>query len=287
MRDAEAKAKKVVKKAKKRSFIKFCNTINRQTPIKQVWENIGRLSGRTKKYHSQPLITNGETITDPKTKADTIATCYSEMFNCHEYTKDSTSLLIPITMAMIDDSNYDYNKPFTMFELEESLLTLKNTTPGYDEIHNNMLKNMPYNYQSRTLEIINNSFNNSEVLPEWKMATILPILKLDKNPTEPKSFRPISLLSCFAKLIEKLICNRLVYKIETNRKFSETQSGFRKRLCTMDQLSRLENEIRLGLYNRKYTIAIFFDLSHAYDGCLLYTSPSPRDKRQSRMPSSA
>ena len=25
----------------------------------------------------------------------------------------------------------------------------------------------------------------------------------------------------------------------------------------------------------------------AYDGCLLYTSPSPRDKRQSRMPSSA
>ena len=25
----------------------------------------------------------------------------------------------------------------------------------------------------------------------------------------------------------------------------------------------------------------------AYEGCLLYTSPSPRDKRQSRMPSSA
>ena len=27
--------------------------------------------------------------------------------------------------------------------------------------------------------------------------------------------------------------------------------------------------------------------SGSYDGCLLYTSPSPRDKRQSRMPSSA
>ena len=26
---------------------------------------------------------------------------------------------------------------------------------------------------------------------------------------------------------------------------------------------------------------------HLYNGCLLYTSPSPRDKRQSRMPSSA
>ena len=33
-----------------------------------------------------------------------------------------------------------------------------------------------------------------------------------------------------------------------------------------------------------------FDALHVrgiYNGCLLYTSPSPRDKRQSRMPSSA
>ena len=30
-----------------------------------------------------------------------------------------------------------------------------------------------------------------------------------------------------------------------------------------------------------------FDLSHTPDTCLLYTSPSPRDQRGSRMPSSA
>ena len=28
-------------------------------------------------------------------------------------------------------------------------------------------------------------------------------------------------------------------------------------------------------------------IDHLYQDCLLYTSPSPRDKRQSRMPSSA
>ena len=31
----------------------------------------------------------------------------------------------------------------------------------------------------------------------------------------------------------------------------------------------------------------FIDLHTHYDGCLLYTSPSPRDQRGSRMPSSA
>ena len=31
----------------------------------------------------------------------------------------------------------------------------------------------------------------------------------------------------------------------------------------------------------------YSDFSSSQKGCLLYTSPSPRDKRQSRMPSSA
>ena len=31
----------------------------------------------------------------------------------------------------------------------------------------------------------------------------------------------------------------------------------------------------------------YFKIRYVSDGCLLYTSPSPRDKRQSRMPSSA
>jgi hypothetical protein len=34
----------------------------------------------------------------------------------------------------------------------------------------------------------------------------------------------------------------------------------------MDQVARFENEIRSSLYGGRYCIAIFFDLSHAYDG---------------------
>ena len=45
-----------------------------------------------------------------------------------------------------------------------------------------------------------------------------------------------------------------------------------------------------SILNRKLTPAQpngYFRLSLESDSCLLYTSPSPRDKRQSRMPSSA
>ena len=44
----------------------------------------------------------------------------------------------------------------------------------------------------------------------------------------------------------------------------------------------------LQVFSDSYRV-IALDLRNANDGhsCLLYTSPSPRDKRQSRMPSSA
>ena len=46
----------------------------------------------------------------------------------------------------------------------------------------------------------------------------------------------------------------------------------------------LSSSIRQDIYNI-YGFVRFAD--EIVDSCLLYTSPSPRDKRQSRMPSSA
>ena len=44
---------------------------------------------------------------------------------------------------------------------------------------------------------------------------------------------------------------------------------------------------KIGKENRKKIIDAYFGPNGAKYSCLLYTSPSPRDKRQSRMPSSA
>ena len=55
----------------------------------------------------------------------------------------------------------------------------------------------------------------------------------------------------------------------------------------------VEDIIRFDHENKTYCVYKLEDGYYATDGlcthetCLLYTSPSPRDKRQSRMPSSA
>ena len=62
------------------------------------------------------------------------------------------------------------------------------------------------------------------------------------------------------------------------------QLYFPKNFMTMDQSFPVESDYGLDTLDMK--IRIFSDLSNL-DNCLLYTSPSPRDQRGSRMPSSA
>ena len=49
-----------------------------------------------------------------------------------------------------------------------------------------------------------------------------------------------------------------------------------------DEYDELEEDL-----DEEVDTEIFMEEDTSYDDCLLYTSPSPRDKRQSRMPSSA
>ena len=56
------------------------------------------------------------------------------------------------------------------------------------------------------------------------------------------------------------------------------------------QIDSIKTEEHYTLPGTRFAIIlpdVSFSNATSYTGCLLYTSPSPRDKRQSRMPSSA
>ena len=55
---------------------------------------------------------------------------------------------------------------------------------------------------------------------------------------------------------------------------------------SIDQLKRLSESV-LSKNEVVFITRINSEKANYLKGCLLYTSPSPRDKRQSRMPSSA
>ncbi len=69
--------------------------------------------------------------------------------------------------------------------------------------------------------------------------------------------------------METMVNNRLKHYLDQHHPLSETQSGFRSRRSTIDQLVRLEAEIKLAFQDKKkknrHVIAIFLDLEKAFD----------------------
>ena len=99
----------------------------------------------------------------------------------------------------------------------------------------------------------------------WHQATIIPIPKPGKDHTNPSNYRPIALTSCLCKLMEKLVNKRLMWFLETNKKISKFQSGFRKNRSTLDQLVRLETFIRNAFLKGEHVTVVFFDIEKAFD----------------------
>ena len=76
-----------------------------------------------------------------------------------------------------------------------------------------------------------------------KMAKVLPIFKSDDN-TDPNNYRPISLLSCFNRIFEKLVYKRMKSFIEEKHILCTSQYGFRHGHSTehaiIDSVSRIQ-----------------------------------------------
>lgn len=82
--------------------------------------------------------------------------------------------------------------------------------------------------------------------------------------------RSISLTSCFLKVLEKLILNRLYWLLESSRHpiLSNSQFGFRKFRSCQDNLTTLTAAIHEGFAAGSPTVAVFVDIKFAFDNVL-------------------
>ena len=85
--------------------------------------------------------------------------------------------------------------------------------------------------------IINTSLVTGIVPKPWKLSVIQPIYKAAGALTDPSSFRPISLVPCIAKIIERIVHGQLYSYFTSRHLFSECQHGFRLNHSTETALS--------------------------------------------------
>ena len=111
-----------------------------------------------------------------------------------------------------------------------------------------------FNYKhllQQLLEIFNESMQYANVPQIWRMAFILPLLKLNKPASQLASYRPISLTSCVVKLLERILANRIAFVAETRGMLSKLQAGFRKGRSCEDQIIKMVQGISDGYQQKK------------------------------------
>ena len=112
--------------------------------------------------------------------------------------------------------------------------------------------------------IINLSLEKGIFPDLLKMAKVLPLFKKG-NVEMFSNYRPISLLTCFSKIFEKVAYNQLIDYLEKFDILYKFQFGFRKKYGTEFAFSYLTSKISEALDNREHALGVFLDLSKAFD----------------------
>ena len=79
------------------------------------------------------------------------------------------------------------------------------------------------------------------------------------------NYIPISLLSIFNKLLEKLMFKRISNFINTHNILHKKQFGFRAKHSTLHAILSITDNIQKAIENRYSSCGIFLDLSKAFD----------------------
>ena len=234
-----------------------------------MWRDIKRLTGKNSFTPINQIETKDAVISDPQMISENFAKLFANISSNSNYTPNFLLLKLKSESNPINyesrDHSIPYNHPITLFELTTAIhKNLRNASPGPDNIHAAMLKNLHPNAVTYLLALFNAIFDQATYPDDWKLAYILPLLKPNMDPSCPESYRPIALTSVMGKLFQKIINKRLLWFLDQNNLLSPLQYGFRKGRNTIQALSDLQNQIEQAFLSKAPLYTIFFDLQQAY-----------------------
>ena len=146
-RETRAKTRNIIKKNKRQSWKNYVSKLNINTPIKKVWEMIRKISGKHSST-SVSYLTKSDGV--QCTERQDIVNLLAEKFE-HNSSTDHYTPVFQVyknqaesqALNFLSNNVEDYNIPFTISELKNSLGKCHDTATGPDEIHYQFLKHLP------------------------------------------------------------------------------------------------------------------------------------------------
>ena len=114
--------------------------------------------------------------------------------------------------------------------------------------------------------LFNLSLKTGFIPQNYKIARVVPVFKASAKD-KFTNYRPISILSAFSKILEKIVAIKMLNFLSVNDILYKYQYGFRPNHNTTQPLLNFLKYVyeNLNKNNPEYTINIFLDLSKAFD----------------------
>ncbi|CAB4043286.1 Hypothetical predicted protein, partial [Paramuricea clavata] len=139
-----------------------------------------------------------------------------------------------------------------------------NKAPGADKINTQLIKDPLEVILDPATDIINCSLMTSTYSSMWKIAEVVPLHK-EGDPQIASNNRPISLLSSWSKICDKVALNQYTEHLINHRLLTEHQSGNRKKHSTETLNIAVTDMLLEAMDNKQLSMVILLDVSKAFD----------------------
>ena len=218
------------------------------------------LIGRKKGLIIPPLDgPNGETITDEQQKADLL----NDTFASQTQLPETPNLPDPSNTVPVPALSHITANENEVLKLLNSLDLHKATGP--DKLPAKILKMSALLIYQPLTKLFNKSLRTATFPDIWKIANITPIYKNKGSASNPTNYRPISLLSCLSKILERIVFNNIYEHLTTNGLLSDKQSGYRPHHSTQLQLAHLTHNLYKSLDQGQNFTAVYLDITKYFD----------------------
>lgn len=138
-------------------------------------------------------------------------------------------------------------------------------SPGPDNISHSMLKILHLHHPHILPTLFTACLSLGYFPRAWRLGRVVFVLKPGKDPTLASSYRPITLLSCLGKLLERVMNNTLSLVTKEAGALHPAQYGFRIRKSTEDAITHTLQSIKRCQTEYSYCVILSLDIKGAFD----------------------
>lgn len=154
--------------------------------------------------------------------------------------------------------------PTTRDEVLDIISSLKLTAAEFDGISSNIVKYVANSLCVPLTYLFNLSLDQGVVPASMKIARVVPVFKAGINESVG-NYRPISILPCFSKILEKIMFSRIHSFLIRHNVLYDYQFGFLPGRSTTHAILNFTNKVLEAFENNHFASGIFLDLSKAFD----------------------